>query len=101
MEMRHLQQMHVDYMDEGLVLIGINAADKREIAKGFIRENLATFPNVLDHSPAARKAVFQDYPGPGVPLSYIIDREGKVAARWCGVHSETKVRKVLDELGIR
>jgi peroxiredoxin len=50
-----------------------------------------------------RKAVYEDYQtmsGCAVPCSYVIDREGKVAARWYGRHTEKQIRAVLQRLGL-
>ncbi|MCP4259629.1 MAG: hypothetical protein GY774_19280 [Planctomycetes bacterium] len=45
-----------------------------------------TFPNILDSSYATKKLVFDGYNNRSqtVPLSYIIDREGKVVDAWYG-----------------
>ncbi len=36
-----------------------------------------------------------------VPLSYIIDREGKIVEGWYGEHDEAKVHEVLEKLGLK
>jgi peroxiredoxin len=102
--MRHLQEMYLKYRDKGLVVLGINCSDDRKIALGFLAENSATFPNILDTSPAAIKTCLEEYQtgdSSGVPLSYIIDREGKVAAAWYGEHDESKVTEILQRLGVK
>jgi peroxiredoxin len=102
--MCHLQEMHEDYADKGLVIVGVNCSDALDVALQFLDENGATFPNVLDESAAARKTAFEDYqtlPGwSAVPLSYIIDREGKIATGWYGKHRGSRVRGILRGLGI-
>ena len=102
--MRHLQEQYVKYRDKGLVVLGINCSDDRKIALDFLAENLATFPNILDTSPAAVKTCLQDYQtggSSGVPLSYIIDRKGKVVAAWYGTHEEATLSAVLERLGVK
>jgi len=49
-----------------------------------MRENSATFPSILDSSDAAVKIGFSGYKMSGVPLNYIIDREGKIVEAWYG-----------------
>ena len=41
-----------------------------------MHENSATFPNILDSSVAALRTAFNGYKTSGVPVTYIIDREG-------------------------
>ena len=47
----------------------------KQIALEFMQENGATFPTILDSSDAAEK-VHENYRASGVPLNYLIDREG-------------------------
>ncbi len=82
--MCHLQTLHEQYRDKGLVILGFNCSDDKQIALEFLRENKATFPMVLDSSEAATKTGFRDYKMSGVPLNYILDRQGKVVDTWYG-----------------
>jgi len=103
--MRHLQELYENYREKDLVVLGLNCADDREIALKFLAENSATFPNILDTSEAAITTCFQDYQTlsgySAVPLSYIIDREGKIVAGWYGMHDEATVNEVLEKLGLK
>jgi peroxiredoxin len=50
-----------------------------------LRENGVTFPNIRDGTRVAYKVLNEGYKGGGgVPLNYIIDREGKVVDAWYG-----------------
>jgi peroxiredoxin len=82
--MCHLQELHLKYKDQGLVILGFNASDDKQIALDMLRENNATFPNILDSSDDAQKLSFQDYRCSGVPLNYIIDRDGNIVDAWYG-----------------
>ena len=103
--MRHLQEISEKYKDKGLVVLGLNCSDDKKIAAEFLRENSATFANVLDSSEAAKHTCFLDYQTlsgmSAVPLSYIIDREGKIAASWYGMHEEATLSAVLERLGVK
>ena len=100
--MRHLQRLHEKYKDKGLVILGFNCADDNQIALDFMRENSATFPNILDSSSAAVKVGFDGYKMSGVPLNYIIDREGKVVDAWYGYEEGHKrALTVLEKLQIK
>ena len=80
--MRHLQKFHEKYAGKGLVLLGFNCADEKQIALEFFRENGAKFPTILDTSRAAERVSWLDYKAEGVPVNYIIDRAGKIVGGW-------------------
>lgn len=82
--MCHLQELHEKYAAKGLVILGFNSADDKKIALEFVGENKATFPMVLDSSEQAGKVSHMEYKCTGVPLNYVIDREGKVVDAWYG-----------------
>jgi hypothetical protein len=82
--MCHLQEIYAKYKSKGLVVLGIDPADDKKIALDLLRENGATFPNVIDDSKAARRVTDRDYPMAGWPTTYLIGRDGKVVAAWAG-----------------
>jgi hypothetical protein len=82
--MCHLQEFYAKYKSKGLVLLGLNTADHKQIALDFMRENGVAFPNILDASDAAKTVAHRDYPDAGCPTNYIIDRDGKVVDAWPG-----------------
>ncbi len=82
--MGHLQDVYEKYKQRGVVILGYNSADDPKIARKFLREKKVTFPNILDSSRAARDVAMRAYKGSGVPLNYIIDREGRVNAAFSG-----------------
>lgn len=82
--MCHLQKLYEKYKDRDVVILGLNCADDRKIALDFLKDNSATFPNILDSSRVARKVVHDDYKKSADPLNYIIDREGKIVDGWYG-----------------
>jgi peroxiredoxin/outer membrane lipoprotein-sorting protein len=91
--MPDVESFHKKYKDRGLVVLGLNEADDREIALDFMREAGATFPTILDSSEAARDVSWDGYRTTGVPVNYIIDREGKVVDAWYG-HYEDHTREL-------
>ena len=100
--MRHLQELHEKYRDKGLVILGFNCADDKQIAMDFMRENSATFPNILDSSMAAVRVGFDGYKMSGVPLNYIIDRDRKVVDAWYGYEEGHKQAiTALEKLGVK
>ncbi len=99
--MRHLQTLHQKYEGKGLVILGFNCSDDKKVALDFLRENSATFPTVLESSDAATKTGFQNYRASGVPLNYIIDREGRIVDAWYGYEKgHPRALKALKKLGL-
>jgi len=82
--MCHLQELYETYQDQGLVILGFTFEEKNQ-AKLLLRENGVTFPSIRDGSRVAFKVLDEKYKGSsGVPLHYIIDRQGKVVEAWYG-----------------
>jgi len=82
--MRHLQELYEEYKDRNMVILGLNCSDNRKIALYFLRDNSATFPNIVDTSITTINLVYGDYKKNGDPLNYIIDREGMIVDAWYG-----------------
>jgi hypothetical protein len=83
--MRHLQEFHEKYHDKGLVVLGFDCADDKQIALDMLKENGATFPNIIDSSEAAEKVCHNEYQRKGasaVPMSYIIGPDGRIIDAW-------------------
>ena len=83
------------------MVLGVNNADDRKIALEYLKANQVTFPNILDTSDAARRAIAQYETLAGmsaVPMTYVIDREGKVVAAWYDF-DKSEAEKVLRKLG--
>lgn len=105
-ELPHLQRLQEQYAAEGLVVLGLNCADGREEAQRFLREKTIRFANVVDTTAVAREVLdrkYQTAEGQGaLPLNYIIDIRGRVAAAWYGYEKGSdRGEKVLGKLGLR
>ena len=100
--MCHLQKLHQKYKDKGIVILGLNCSDDKKIALEFLKENSATFPNIIDSSRTATMMAFEDYKMGGVPLNYIIDKEGKIVDGWYGYEKGHKrALNALQEAGLK
>jgi peroxiredoxin len=92
------------YRDKGLVVLGINTSDDRQIALDYLKARQVTFPNILDSSEAAYRAFASKYETllgmSAVPLTYVIDRKGKVVDAWYD-HQEARAKKALKKAGFQ
>ena len=93
-----MNELEARYHDSGLTIVAINVDKRREDALRFLRDVPARFTVVFDaegRTPAA-------FDVKGMPSSYLIDREGRVAAVEEGFHDERatvieqRIRALLD-----
>jgi peroxiredoxin len=82
--MCRLQELYASFRDQGLVVLGFNTSDVKEIAAELLEQDGVDFPNVLDPSPEAQEAMrkYETLGMSAVPMNYLIDREGKVIDAW-------------------
>ncbi len=84
------------------MVLGVNTSDARDIALDHLKANSVTFPNVLDTSDAGNEAMraYETLAGmSAVPMTYLIDREGKVVEAWYG-YEAGRAEKALKKLGL-
>lgn len=86
------------------MVLGFNNADNRQVALDYLKDNRVTFPNILDSSVKAQEVAWQyetlgRYGMGGVPLTYLLDRDGKVVEAWYGYTPE-RIEKALMKLGL-
>ena len=77
-EMPAFEKLYRRYRSQGLTVLAISL-DKGDISKvkDFVDANNLTFPVLIDSDGAAEKL----YPSFTIPFTYLIDKEGRVAAR--------------------
>lgn len=79
-EARDLEAAWRTLRDEGVIFIGINIWDDRDDALAFIEEFGVTYPNGPDES----NSIPVDYGLTGIPETFIIDVDGRIAAKFVG-----------------
>ena len=85
-----------------MAILGFNPSDDKKIAIEFLAENGATFPTILDSSAAAERVAFRGYRISGVPVNYVIDRQGKVVDAWYGYEEgHTRAKAALAKAGFK
>lgn len=82
------------YKDRGVVLVGIVYQDTEGNAKDFIQKHGKTYPNGMD--PKSRIAI--EYGVYGVPETFFIDREGKIAYKHIGEISMETLTSQIERL---
>lgn len=94
-EHRPLSEVATRYRDRGVVFYGILYNDTPEPARRWIKEmGGQSYATLLD--PGSRTAI--DYGLYGVPETFFIDREGRVAYKHIGPVTERLLTQKLDEI---
>jgi peroxiredoxin/outer membrane lipoprotein-sorting protein len=91
-ELPQLQQLYERQKDKGLVVLGFNFTDDKRVIRAFLRENPLTFPVLHDCSKIARRVATDSYGDKtsAVPMSCIIDRQGRIVDIWLGYEGNHK-----------
>jgi len=79
------------YKDQGVVMVGIVHQDTEGNAQDFIQKHSKTYPNGMD----SKSRIAIQYGVYGVPETFFIDREGKIAYKHIGeINMETLTAKI-------
>lgn len=94
--MPHLNELHAQYKDDGLVLIGVHTAKGSSAAAAFVKAKGVAYPVCVDSSGATVRA----FSANSFPDYYVIDRAGVLRyADLSNRHVDAVVAKLLAEPG--
>jgi peroxiredoxin len=82
------------------VVLGVDTSDARDKVVEVLNRAGVTFPNILDTTMKANMAMMKYETLSGriaVPMTYVIDREGKVVDAWYG-YKKTRTENAIQEL---
>lgn len=98
-EMPSMQELHEEYQEKGLAVVAVSVdKDSPGVVADYIEELGLTFQVLHDRD----NRVSERYRIPGVPASFLIDREGRVAYKVLGSIDwtrESAIRAVTKLLG--
>jgi peroxiredoxin len=88
--------MHAAYKEDGLSIIAVSIDHKRDIIEHFIKKMGPKFIVVQDH----QGLIYRNYNIPGMPTSYLIDRDGRIVLSHVGFRPRDKqlLEKAIQEL---
>ena len=98
-----LEEVNQSFEDDGVSFLGINLYDGAEASRAFADTYGVDYPSALTTVDGSIKLAFAEQtPLNAVPVTLVMDREGRVAARFIGQISETSsletiVRETRDE----
>lgn len=91
-----LARVSKEYRDRGVSFVGVNIKDNRAAAVAFEEEYGIDYPSIEDADGRAVLALSQHVPASAVPVTLILDRDGRVAARVLGAVREATLTALLD-----
>jgi len=95
-EMIELEGLYQWFKKQRLVILAISS-EQREKVESFVKASKITFPVLLD----LEQKVTQMYRIPGVPKSFVYDREGKLIAQAMDVRTQKQLLNMLQEAGLQ
>jgi thiol-disulfide isomerase/thioredoxin len=90
-ELPALEAVYRRYRQQGLIVLGVNIGESREIVERFVTRSGLTFPILLDPDEASLPA----FGTISLPSSFLIDRQGNVRARWIGATCERELDEAI------
>jgi thiol-disulfide isomerase/thioredoxin len=93
-EMPVLLKYYKEHIDQGFLLVGIEAGDPTKEVEKFVKDYGLTFPILLDPNNKSLIAFHND----NLPSSYVIDRNGNVILAWTGPISKAMLEKYITPL---
>ncbi|MCG8915455.1 TlpA family protein disulfide reductase [Actinokineospora sp. PR83] len=97
-EAPELQKVQDDYGPKGVQVLGINFRDnQRDVPQDFVRDRGLTYPSIFD-PPGRTLLALKGYPRAVVPATFLIDKQGRVAAAYMRDLLADDLRAELDKL---
>ncbi|HYP26206.1 MAG TPA: redoxin domain-containing protein [Blastocatellia bacterium] len=93
-EMPHLEKLHREFKDKGLLVVGINVEDSKA-ARSFMKKYDYTFMTLIDDGNTSVV-----YRVEGIPTVFVIGKDGKITDHYVGAQSEEELREAIKRAGI-
>ncbi|MFC3689220.1 TlpA family protein disulfide reductase [Aquipuribacter hungaricus] len=91
-----LAKVSTDYREREVSFVGVNVKDNRAAAVAFEEQHGIAYPSIEDTDGRAVLALSQYVPASAVPVTLVLDRQGRVAARVLGAVREATLTALLD-----
>jgi peroxiredoxin len=95
-----LAKLHTQLSPKGVEFLGVDTRDTEPIARGFLSKYKLGYSTVLDDADNEMQLAFAgDVPPKAVPTTLVLDKKGRVAARFSGeIESPSVVTSVVEDL---
>lgn len=98
-----LQELSEKYRGDGATFLGVNIYNQPDTALAFARKFGITYPSIMDADTGEARLAFAGHAPPSaVPTTLLLDKQGRVAARFLGQISaasnlDTIIRELIAE----
>jgi thiol-disulfide isomerase/thioredoxin len=93
-----LEEIWLEYQDQGVQFIGFDTRDTEAAALAFIDRYGITYPNVIDTDGRLQLLFSDTLPPQAIPSTLVIDQQGRVAGRALGAVSGSSLRGLIEPL---
>lgn len=83
---------------DGVQFVGLNTRDSDAAARAYVERFGITYPSVIDTDGTLQLQFRDTLPPQAIPSTLIVDRKGRVAARFLGVIDETTLSTVVRDV---
>ena len=91
-----LSRLSREYADSGVSFLGVDVKDNRAAALAFEDEFDIAYPSIEDRDGRALLALSSYVPAQAVPVTLVLDRDGRVAGRIIGASKEGTLRALIE-----
>jgi cytochrome c biogenesis protein CcmG, thiol:disulfide interchange protein DsbE len=89
-----LEQIHREYADEGVLMLGVNWLDIESQAMSFINRYELSYPN----APDTGELLYNAFRVQAMPETFVIGRDGRIAAVYIGAVGYDNLAELLNGL---
>ncbi len=93
-EMPNIEKIFKEYNNKGLIILTINTGEDKATVEEYMKANGYTFPVLLD----LEMSVARQYKTSSIPVSFFINKEGKIVTEKEGLMTEEEMRKAIAKL---
>jgi thiol-disulfide isomerase/thioredoxin len=86
------EKIFADHKDRGLVVLGVNVAEDRDIVDAFVKKHSFTYPIVM----SGESTILTDYKINAYP-TFVLIEDGKVIAQQIGFRGESSLRNMFEK----
>jgi peroxiredoxin/outer membrane lipoprotein-sorting protein len=94
-ELPTVEKLHREFGQKGLVVLAITS-EPEKVAKSFVKKHNYTFTVLIDPD----GGVFDKYLVSSIPVMFVVDREGRIAAHIIGFQGENKILEAARRAGV-
>ncbi|KUO64118.1 MAG: hypothetical protein APF84_08395 [Gracilibacter sp. BRH_c7a] len=93
-EMPAIEKIYQENKDKGLVILTVNTGEDKATVEEYMKTNGYTFPVLMD----LEMEVARQYKTASIPVSFFINKEGKIVTKKEGLMTEEEMRKAIGKL---